>query len=59
MADLPIHRSAEDEDEKGTAGTQSANGPNWKPVMRIAVAVALVVLFALLHVTGVIGLGSH
>jgi hypothetical protein len=59
MADLPTHRSAEDEDEKGPADAQRANGPNWKPVMRITVAVSLVVLFVLLHVTGVIGLGSH
>jgi len=59
MAELPTHRSTEDESGEGPAGTPRASGPNWKPVMGIAIGVALVVLFVLLHVTGVIGSGSH
>jgi hypothetical protein len=55
MADLPTHPDTEDaSDRTATSGT-----PRWAVIAGIAVVVALVVVMIALHVTGVIGPGSH
>jgi hypothetical protein len=53
MADLPSH--ADTGPEHGPATGRS----RWKAVAGIAAAIALIVLFAVLHLAGVFGPGGH
>jgi cytochrome b561 len=55
MADLPSHADTGAQPEHGSATGQS----RWKAVAAIAAAIALIVLFAVLHLTGVFGPGGH
>jgi hypothetical protein len=52
-----------DEPGAGTGGqprrSQASGTPLWVMVARISVAVALVLLMVVLHVTGVLGPGEH
>jgi hypothetical protein len=58
MAELPSHP------DTGQAGDgpdlrSSTRRAGWKTVVGIAAVVAVIVLFVVLHVTGVLGPGEH
>jgi hypothetical protein len=55
------HRSRDTGDETGVApGRGAATGtPRWVSVLGIVIAVGLVLLFFVLHLTGVLGPGAH
>jgi hypothetical protein len=55
MADLLAH--PDNDDDIGIGPT--ACGPRWKTVLGIVIVVALVLLFVVLHLTGVLGPESH
>jgi len=56
MADPPAHPDTADEG----AGTPPASArPRWKAAVLTAVAVAVVLTIVILHVTGVLGAGTH
>jgi hypothetical protein len=56
MADLPP--SPEIGDETGDRGAATGRS-RWVPVLGIAIAVVLVVLVVVLHLTGTLGPGDH
>ena len=59
MADSPAHPDTADEADEG-AGTPPAPGrPRWQVAVLMAVAVAIVLTIVILHVTGVLGAGTH
>ena len=59
MADPPAHPDTADEAGEG-AGTPPAPGrPRWQLAVLTAVAVAVVLTIVILHITGVLGAGSH
>ena len=56
MADPPAHPDTADEG----AGTPPASArPRWKAAVLTAVAVAVVLTIVILHVTGLLGAGTH
>jgi hypothetical protein len=55
MADLPSHADTGGQPEHRPATGRS----RWKSVAGIAAAIALIVLFAVLHLTGVFGPDGH
>jgi hypothetical protein len=58
MGDSPRHPEAED--TGGGDGRGPATGtPRWVSMLGITVAAALIVLIVVLHLTGIIGPGSH
>lgn len=60
MADLPSHPDS-DHEAGGVPGRGPNTGgtPRWVSVVGIIVAIVVVVLFAALHLTGVLGPGAH
>jgi hypothetical protein len=56
----PLRHPAADEGTDAKPGRGGPNGPpRWVVVVGIIVAIALLVLIALLHLTGAIGPGAH
>ena len=59
MADPPADPDTADEADEG-AGTPPASArPRWKAAVLTAVAVAIAATIVILHVTGVLGAGTH
>lgn len=59
MADLPSHPNTNDDHSESPEPGQTLGKPGRVPVLGIVVAVVLIVVFVGLHLTGVIGPGSH
>jgi cytochrome b561 len=55
MPELPSHPDTGATPDRRPA----AGGPRWKSVIGVAVAVVLIALFLVLHLTGVLGPGEH
>jgi hypothetical protein len=56
MADPP--RYPDTGDDSGD-GQSARSAPRWLTVLGIAIAIALIVLFVVLHLTGTLGPGAH
>lgn len=68
MADLPLHPDADDDPGRADAGTDRAAArrsarrsarPRWMTLGVGVLAVAVLVLFVVLHLAGVLGPGEH
>ena len=57
MADIPTHPDTGTDPDAETE--VSAAGPRWRTALWVAVAVVVLALFIVLHLTGVVGAGSH
>jgi hypothetical protein len=58
MTDPPRHSETEEDPGQGHHGAAN-NAPRWVFVLGIIIAIALVGLMVLLHLTGTIGPGVH
>ncbi|MBJ7608862.1 MAG: hypothetical protein JF887_05460 [Candidatus Dormibacteraeota bacterium] len=59
MAELPRFPNADRDTDTSAEHVSTTGRPRWVAVLGIGLAIALVVLVMVLHVTGVIGPGSH
>jgi hypothetical protein len=60
MADLPSHPGTDDDTGTGPGrGAPPASRPRWIPVAGIVIAIVLVLLLIVLHLTGTLGPGGH
>ncbi|MEV5530197.1 hypothetical protein [Streptomyces prunicolor] len=60
MADLPTHSDTGDEPTTKRAAEEPATGPTVRQkYVWIAIGVVLLVLFVVLHLTGVLGAEAH
>jgi hypothetical protein len=60
MADLPSHPGTDDDTSAGPGrGARPAGRPRWVPVAGIVIAIVLVLLLIVLHLTGTLGPGGH
>jgi hypothetical protein len=59
MADLPTHSDTGDHPGTGGHGEPPAGPRTRRKVVWVAIGVALLVLFVVLHLTGVVGAESH
>ena len=59
MADLPSHPDSDHDGGVGPGRGSTAGPPRWRSVAGIIVAIVVVVLFVVLHLTGVLGPGGH
>lgn len=60
MADLPTHSDTGDEPATRRPAEEPATGPTSRQkAVWVAIGVALLVLFVVLHLTGVLGAESH
>jgi anti-sigma-K factor RskA len=59
VADLPFHPDTDDETGGGTERSATSGRPRWKSVAVATIAVAVLALFVVLHLTGVLGPADH
>ena len=59
MADPPRFPKTEDEARRGADGGLASSTPRWVLILVAIVAVALLGLMVLLHLTGILGPGLH
>lgn len=59
MADPPRYPDAGDDTELGRDRGSSTGTPRWVSVLGLIIAIALVLLFVVLHLTGTLGPGAH
>ncbi|MGH3031033.1 MAG: hypothetical protein ACRDNE_09770 [Gaiellaceae bacterium] len=59
MADPPRYPDTGDDTGVGAGRGSAASRPRWVPVLGLVIAVALVLLFVVLHLTGILGPGAH
>jgi hypothetical protein len=59
MANLPTHPDTDDSSGQGPGRAQTAGWRRWGAVIGVALVAVLIVAMVVLHVTGVIGPGSH
>jgi hypothetical protein len=59
MADPPRSPKTEDEARRGADGAAASSTPRWVLILVAIVAVALLGLMVLLHLTGTLGPGVH
>ena len=60
MAELPSHPGTDGDTGAGPARDAAPVGrPRWVPVAGIVIAIALVLLIIVLHLTGTLGPGGH
>jgi hypothetical protein len=59
MGDMPSHSETEEDARGGSDGGPAPSTPRWVPMVGIVIVAALIVLIVVLHLTGVIGPGSH
>jgi len=55
MANPPLHPDTGDGPDRGSASST----PRWVLVLGIIIAIVLVLLFVVLHLTGTLGPGAH
>ena len=58
QADLPLYDSGDDSDARPDQASATGR-PRWVTVLGIVIAIVLVLLFFVLHLTGVLGPGAH
>jgi hypothetical protein len=59
MADPPPDSDTGDETGVGRDRGSATSTPRWLPVLGIVIAIVLVLLLVVLHLTGVLGPGAH
>jgi hypothetical protein len=59
MANPPSHPATDDHSAGPGHGGPATSRPRWVTVAGIVIAILLVVLFIVLHVTGTLGPGGH
>lgn len=59
MAELPTHPDTDDDLDGGTDRRSASGGPRWKSVVAVVAAAAVIALFVVLHLTGVVGPADH
>ena len=59
MAELPPYRDPSDDTGVGPDRGSATSTPRWVPVLGIVIAIVLVLLLVVLHLTGVLGPGAH
>jgi len=59
MADPPVHPDTADEADEGAGTPPASRRPRWQVAVLAAVAFAVVLTIVILHVTGVLGAGTH
>jgi hypothetical protein len=59
MTDLPPYPDSTDESSVATGRGPTPSKPRWVAVLGLIIAIGLVLLFVVLHLTGSIGTGAH
>jgi hypothetical protein len=59
MADPPPDSDTGDDTGVGRDRGSATSTPRWLPVLGIVIAIVLVLLLVVLHLTGVLGPGAH
>jgi hypothetical protein len=59
MADPPRHPDTRDDTGVGPNRGSAGSTPRWVSVLGIIIAIALVLMFVVLHLTGTLGPGAH
>jgi hypothetical protein len=59
MADLPSHPDTHDAGDGHGRGPATGGAPRWLGVVGTTVAIMVVALLIVLHLTGVLGPGGH
>jgi hypothetical protein len=59
LADPPSYPDTRDDTGVGPDRGSSSSTPRWVPVVGIVIAIVLVLLLVVLHLTGVLGPGAH
>jgi len=59
MADPPRYPDTGDDTGVGPDGGSATSTPRWVSVLGIIIAIVLVLLFVVLHLTGTLGPGAH
>jgi hypothetical protein len=59
MADPPRYPDTGDDTGLGRDRGSASSRPRWVSVLGIVIAIALVLLFVVLHLTGALGPGAH
>ena len=59
MADPPRYPDTSDDTGLGRDRGSATSTPRWVSVLGIIIAIALVLLFVVLHLTGTLGPGAH
>jgi hypothetical protein len=59
MADLPSHPDTDDADAGHGRGSATGGTPRWVSLVGTIVAIMVVALLIVLHLTGVLGPGGH
>ena len=59
MADPPSYPDTGEDRSVGPDGGSPTGTPRWVSVLGIVIAIALVLLLVVLHLTGVLGPGAH
>ena len=59
MANLPPYPDSNDDSGVGTGQGSPPATPRWVAVLGMIIAIGLVLLFVVLHLTGSIGPGAH
>jgi hypothetical protein len=59
MADPPSYPDTDDDTAVAPDRGSATGRPRWVPVLGIVIAIVLVLLLVVLHLTGVLGPGAH
>ena len=59
MAAPPPYPDSDDDTGAGPDRGPATGGPRWMSVLKVIIAIALLVIVLVLHLSGVIGPGSH
>jgi hypothetical protein len=59
MANQPRHPDTRDETSPSAGAVPGAARPRWKTALVIVIVIAVLALFIVLHVTGVVGAGTN
>jgi hypothetical protein len=59
MADPPSYPDTGEDTGVGPDRRSASSTPRWVPVLGIVIAIALVLLLVVFHLTGILGPGAH